>query len=100
MIGSHGQSRSEDQKNRSEIKAIHAGPGESHTNGLSPQGAEKEPGQAGAEAGRKSRREQACSRRSEIRQMGVHLRRRQSRRQSMASRFPRRYARYFGSDLQ
>ena len=50
LFVSHGQSRSENQENRSEIKAIHAGPGQARAAGEGPQGAEKEPGQTGAEA--------------------------------------------------
>ena len=42
------------KKNRSEIKAIRAGPSESRATGQRPQGAEKEPGQAGAEAGQQT----------------------------------------------
>jgi len=65
---SHGQSRLQSQKSRSEIKAIHAGPGQSCAAGLCPQ-SPGEPGQTGVEAGRQGHGQQACCGGREIRQM-------------------------------
>ncbi len=63
---SHGQSRLQSQESRSEIKAIHAGTGQSRAAGLGPQSSQ-EPGQTGVEAGRQARGRQACCGGREIR---------------------------------